>query len=573
MDPNALLGRAAFANARADNSHFHMTASSRYDGNRGSLLGVENSSCFGVGATTSTQALKQTLASPLSPSDSAVAAYGTQLKAWVELQVDTRLKQVLSGFFDVEFANARCEARTALGISERCEEEVEELISAQARLASIVEGLAEEMKCSKAAMGAIRATAEDVAQLNTRCHRHDMIVADLQRCREADLSHVRHHEALLSELQLRESNSVAVAAAASAALCKRDEREVNDMEVAVGKMVVAVEELRCNMEREESERRNCVSNIVDISSRLARHEDKVDELRSGHESHARQLATVHASEQRFARQAEAAQGDLEERVRGQIHSLKLGIANLEGTQAAASLHAANNERQFHDRMHAEFRDSRASLDGSRAGINDAAIAQLLSALESRLLTSQRETDCKLRAELEGKLAMVTESVSCRTEASAAVGVRAEFNAMQPEVRLELAEQRALLEELRARVTSSQARLEAGLEALAGQAQAVEARLDGGLAALQKRLAAELRAETVAAIRTEKSAVAALDEQLWLTDQRLGQRIDELAQLQVRERLAVDHRYDKFAAGDSLGSKRAVTMLGDSTSAESNMGTI
>merc|ERR1719478_936288 len=52
-------------------------------------------------------------------------------------------------------------------------------------------------------------------------------------------------------------------------------------------------------------------------------------------------------------------------------------------------------------------------------------------------------------------------------------------------------------------------------------------LQADLVAVAKRLVAELRAETTAAFRSEAAAVAALDEQLWLTDQRLGQRIDEL----------------------------------------------
>lgn len=53
-------------------------------------------------------------------------------------------------------------------------------------------------------------------------------------------------------------------------------------------------------------------------------------------------------------------------------------------------------------------------------------------------------------------------------------------------------------------------------------------LKAEVVAIQRRLVSELRAETTAAFRSEAAAVAALDEQLWLTDQRLGQRIDELA---------------------------------------------
>lgn len=47
------------------------------------------------------------------------------------------------------------------------------------------------------------------------------------------------------------------------------------------------------------------------------------------------------------------------------------------------------------------------------------------------------------------------------------------------------------------------------------------------AAEQRRSVAELRLESRAGIRSEASSLAALDEQLWLTDERLGRRIDEL----------------------------------------------
>lgn len=46
----------------------------------------------------------------------------------------------------------------------------------------------------------------------------------------------------------------------------------------------------------------------------------------------------------------------------------------------------------------------------------------------------------------------------------------------------------------------------------------------------KKLSAELRSETRALLKSEQNAIAALDEQLWLTDQRLGQRVDELVKI-------------------------------------------
>lgn len=67
-----------------------------------------------------------------------------------------------------------------------------------------------------------------------------------------------------------------------------------------------------------------------------------------------------------------------------------------------------------------------------------------------------------------------------------------------------------------------------------QVEASEVRLGEELGGLQQRLISELRAETTAAFRSEAAAVASLDEQIWLTDQRLGQRIDELLHLRIRD---------------------------------------
>jgi len=59
-----------------------------------------------------------------------------------------------------------------------------------------------------------------------------------------------------------------------------------------------------------------------------------------------------------------------------------------------------------------------------------------------------------------------------------------------------------------------------------------------LLSINRKLGAELRAEARSLFKQEQNSIAALDEQLWLTDQRLGQRIDELVQAASRgERLA------------------------------------
>jgi len=73
------------------------------------------------------------------------------------------------------------------------------------------------------------------------------------------------------------------------------------------------------------------------------------------------------------------------------------------------------------------------------------------------------------------------------------------------------------------------RLEEGQKGMHSELESWQSGIEQDLSALQRRSAAELRVEVRTAIRNEAAAVAALDEQLWLTDQRLGQRIDDLEQ--------------------------------------------
>jgi hypothetical protein len=65
------------------------------------------------------------------------------------------------------------------------------------------------------------------------------------------------------------------------------------------------------------------------------------------------------------------------------------------------------------------------------------------------------------------------------------------------------------------------------EEIRSQVRASETMLRQEVASARQALTAEL----ASAMRSEAAAIAALDEQLWLTDQRLGQRVDELARAQ------------------------------------------
>merc|ERR1712217_709630 len=91
-------------------------------------------------------------------------------------------------------------------------------------------------------------------------------------------------------------------------------------------------------------------------------------------------------------------------------------------------------------------------------------------------------------------------------------------------------------------------------------EARHAGMEEELTSLQRRSASELRVEVRTAIRNEAAAVAALDEQLWLTDQRLGERIDELMHVHASYARAIgtDAQSAKLGLkGSSIGSSHAV----------------
>lgn len=552
-----------------------------------------SSVCHGHGSG-SLAAFKHTMVSNRTPSDEAVIAYGKELSSWVETQVDTRLKQVLSGFFDAELSNARHEARNALGIAARCESELEVQVVDQGRLAVVLEGLADEVRALKTFAATSRAGLEqaltgyrsavhsedleirlralqpqqqlldDFAQLSSRCYRHETLIRDLMRQREADLARCCRHEALIAELRhCRESdartasdatgwtNAEATIARMSAAIDAQG-LDASDMKATIGRIDLAIGEFRQKMELEKAERARGVGTLTDLSMRLSNHErkveelqewhlNKVEELRSFHENKVNEISTLHNTkhveefEQLLTRVVESRgaieppQSGLEHRINAQLSCLKQEMGSLFESQKLASSRIAS----FEHNLQVRSRESRHQYEECQLQLNENALAEMRQGLENKLLFT--EATSRLREDLECRLStLVSESLERQANSRVASEFRAVLEPREALVRDELASQTSLLEEMRAHVSAS-------LSSLAGQAQVVEARLEGGLAALQRRLTAELRAEALAAMKTEKSAVTALDEQLWLTDQRLGQRIDELAQLQIRGSLMGDHR--------------------------------
>lgn len=91
-------------------------------------------------------------------------------------------------------------------------------------------------------------------------------------------------------------------------------------------------------------------------------------------------------------------------------------------------------------------------------------------------------------------------------------------------RVELANVAASRDAFEFRVRDNQEDLRKALEACQAAVQ------EEPSSSQHRRASAELRAEVRALAKSEQAAIAALYEQLWVTDNRLGRRIDELAQV-------------------------------------------
>jgi len=171
---------------------------------------------------------------------------------------------------------------------------------------------------------------------------------------------------------------------------------------------------------------------------------------------------------------------------------------------------------------------------------------LRTSLEQELAAAQKKTSSELRLELRSSLRSEDASVSMTAVDGLQEHLEQGFAAVQAELEERTEE---LQRQLDAGVTAEHVRrnLQAAVAQLPERSEldAVTKRIDSldssvkknteswrtmleqELTAAQKKTSSELRLELRSSLRSEAAAVAALDEQLWLTDQRLGQRIEEL----------------------------------------------
>lgn len=107
-------------------------------------------------------------------------------------------------------------------------------------------------------------------------------------------------------------------------------------------------------------------------------------------------------------------------------------------------------------------------------------------------------------------------------------------------------------EVRDVVGQAQEQSREGLESLRREIEVWQASYHQEVVSQQRQLTAELRAEMQSLLDSEQSGIAALDEQLWRTEQRLGQRLDELAQ--------TSYRRESFAAVADMVARSPAPMV-------------
>jgi len=113
----------------------------RRDGTAASHTRIGTAAACGHSTATAATAATSARATYVPPAqfDAAVANYSMQLQAWVNLQVDQRLNQVLSNLVNTEVAVHRNELGIAISMAERLENEMSAVAEAQAKLLAVIQ--------------------------------------------------------------------------------------------------------------------------------------------------------------------------------------------------------------------------------------------------------------------------------------------------------------------------------------------------------------------------------------------------------------------------------------------------
>ena len=554
---------------------------------------------------------RPTAAAPIPASVTSVASprgyYGDTsyispaLRSWVECLVDNRVDQAMrlqDGEMGQLLEHARQETSTASQNAGRAmqqadearrklESQVRSLAEGQSRLLAIVENISgdtdRQFSSSSQAKAEALATVERVVStvnelrvtveqdgdvVSTRLREHSVAIDEIRRSVAEDFARLR---AAWSELQKqsvdamsrqRQSGDDLATTAASVDATRHELAELARL----------VQSLDRKLNTWKSEVK--VEVLEEVSSSSTVNEGDRLKLDSLHREIAQMAAARIDLESQIERlkveMATMAKPELESRIREMQSVLSRRLEDVESSceNLRSEMSAAMSTRVEH--LDARMQEAHQGLSRRFDALQVAAAEDVESArLEIKKLST-------LVKRIEDRQASLLEEVSGEVRASV-VALRDEGASSTSELSRKFADLAARLEQMEVEQTTARATREMFeyrireattetkqcVDLLQGEMSSLGQKLSSEVAEWRERLREELLAsqrkltgevrEARSLFKEDQNAIAALDEQLWLTDQRLGQRIDEILQAAQRgNRLAVAMA-DEAVASQSIAS--------------------
>lgn len=425
--------------------------------------------------------------------DSATAAYGAQLKAWIDMQVDARLNIVVPSILDGELVSLQQESAAAARMYQRVEGDLDLVKGAQAKLLAVVEGISEEvsrLKVQGEALAAVESVMLTVEELKQSVALRDSNPAFLDQLSAQDraLADLRgYHDELRG----------------------RHDAFLQTHEAGVGGLQANIEEMRRLHDALHGRYERCEAGLSDFHGRHDRYESGMSALQA-------RLAELHDSHsgilERYSKHENG------------MTSLESAISDMRRLHSSLQESHHSGFAELH-RLHSESQDRHRSSGDELSQATNAMLAMKKEVADLVGMVHQHEKRLDTwRAEITAEVTEEMRAIG-NLQHSEAQKSR-ELQSLQQEVKGEL---EGRMENLRIQLVKAAKQVDVEDCRLEFRElfQELESKHREESGKHLQRLIAELRAETSSAFRSEAAAVAALDEQLWLTDQRLGQRIDEL----------------------------------------------
>eukprot|EP00927_Polykrikos_kofoidii_P046560 TRINITY_DN40762_c0_g1_i1.p1 TRINITY_DN40762_c0_g1~~TRINITY_DN40762_c0_g1_i1.p1 ORF type:complete len:663 (+),score=118.50 TRINITY_DN40762_c0_g1_i1:52-2040(+) len=475
-------------------------------------------------------------------------------RAWVECLVEGRVDQAVRRFADAQGVSVTASASASIIAAEqvarqRLGSEVKILADAQVQMLAVVESLSgdHQRQCVTTQETRTEALSGVKKMMDTVDELHRILAED------GDGASARHRDqtVLITEVQRSQADEAA-----------RSRAAISDMQHALGE--TSTRQRQCN--EELAQLRNTITGTQQEVRELTQALHRLDAKLTGW---CTDVAAEVADEIRNANQARHAEAEEE---RQQLDMLHQEITSATTARIEIETRLENLRSEI-----AKTVDSRIDLEDKirlehqatetlarRVEALRESVAEDMEVTKEELdglaLLSQR-LDARLNS-LRDEVVQELHSASARHEAS----LREQTNASHEGIRREVITTSQLLctaedrlERMQVELAThaatrdtSEFRHRESYDDLRRALEVAQASIREEFGTHQRKLLAEVRAETRAFMKSEQNSIAALDEQLWLTDQRLGQRLDELVQSAARNDQRVNGQGGDSVSGVGCG---------------------